>query len=416
MASAFGWLDYSEAQRRQMLEVVDLFRDKGTLDELGFGSVRDAFSDHFFPGTSTIQTRARYLLFVPWLYLRIERDRVPEARLEKRAREDQAALALALQRGGEGEAQGVIGIQAGESLQRTPAAIYWTGLRRFRIWRFSGSIAQRYAAIRRAGSTGGPVRSDDDELVERTAIPGWDANLPKEPPDLLGSATLSLRSEDAEYLRERIVSEAPGSLLALCIDGTRRLSAVDYPWLHPGVAGFPPLLQAELRHAHRFSVAAYGAALLYNLMLAEMADAAGMPVGAGLVDQRRSQMHEWADETASGGVLSGWRMTELWSTVCDKGHAISYQTRQFIEELVAIMQADPRRLADNADARRAIRRRELALKGGLARLTHRRALERFTGSAGLYRQTYRWPNVKRIVGDIQEGLALREPLAEAVGA
>src|SRR5687768_11057877 len=106
MASTFGWLDYSEAQRRQMLEIVDLFREKGTLDELGFGSIRDAFADHFFPGTSTLHTRARYLLFVPWIYLRIESERVAYAHVDSRARKDQAALARALQRGGEGDAQG----------------------------------------------------------------------------------------------------------------------------------------------------------------------------------------------------------------------------------------------------------------------------------------------------------------------
>ena len=63
----------------QMLRLVELFAsrvaDRSTLDELGFGPIRDAFSDHFFPGISTIQTRARYLLFVPWVYLRIERER-----------------------------------------------------------------------------------------------------------------------------------------------------------------------------------------------------------------------------------------------------------------------------------------------------------------------------------------------------
>ena len=57
MTSAFGWLDHSEQQRRQMLEIVNLFREKGTLDELGIGVIRDGFSDHFFPGTSTLQTR-----------------------------------------------------------------------------------------------------------------------------------------------------------------------------------------------------------------------------------------------------------------------------------------------------------------------------------------------------------------------
>lgn len=41
--STFVWLDYSERDRRKMLDVVDLFREHDTRDELGIGSVRDAF-------------------------------------------------------------------------------------------------------------------------------------------------------------------------------------------------------------------------------------------------------------------------------------------------------------------------------------------------------------------------------------
>ncbi len=33
--SAFVWLDYSERERRKMLDVVDLFREHDTRDELG---------------------------------------------------------------------------------------------------------------------------------------------------------------------------------------------------------------------------------------------------------------------------------------------------------------------------------------------------------------------------------------------
>ena len=74
--SAFVWLDYSERERRKMLDVVDLFREHDTRDELGIGSVRDAFADLFFPGTSTIMTRARYFLLVAWTYQRLEKSRI----------------------------------------------------------------------------------------------------------------------------------------------------------------------------------------------------------------------------------------------------------------------------------------------------------------------------------------------------
>ena len=124
-ASTFAWLDHDEGERRRMMEVVNLFREKGTLDELGIGTVRDTLSEHFFPGTSTIQSRARYFLFIPWVYGLLERDRVPSNRADGRARKLQWRLVQSLQAGGEGASKGVIGIEAGEHLLRLPSTIYW---------------------------------------------------------------------------------------------------------------------------------------------------------------------------------------------------------------------------------------------------------------------------------------------------
>ena len=50
MTSRFGWLDHDDAQRAPMKEVVKLFQDKGSVDELGIGSIRDAFSNSLLPG------------------------------------------------------------------------------------------------------------------------------------------------------------------------------------------------------------------------------------------------------------------------------------------------------------------------------------------------------------------------------
>ena len=46
---------------------MNLLSEQGAVDELGTGIVRDAFANYFFPGTSTIQTRAKYFLIVPYL-------------------------------------------------------------------------------------------------------------------------------------------------------------------------------------------------------------------------------------------------------------------------------------------------------------------------------------------------------------
>ena len=66
--SIVTWLDFSEAQQRKVLEALKGFEDKETVDDLGFGPIRDAISGTFFPGTSVLQTRARYFLFVPWIF------------------------------------------------------------------------------------------------------------------------------------------------------------------------------------------------------------------------------------------------------------------------------------------------------------------------------------------------------------
>ena len=38
-----------------MRRVLDLFKEQGTLDEMGLGRLRDVLSDALFPGTSSIQ-------------------------------------------------------------------------------------------------------------------------------------------------------------------------------------------------------------------------------------------------------------------------------------------------------------------------------------------------------------------------
>lgn len=73
MPSSFGWVDLTEKDRREMIDIISMFKERETRDELGVGTVRDAFSNYFFPGTSTIQTRARYMLFVPWIYSGLEK-------------------------------------------------------------------------------------------------------------------------------------------------------------------------------------------------------------------------------------------------------------------------------------------------------------------------------------------------------
>ncbi|WP_433537326.1 DUF6361 family protein [Micromonospora sp. CA-249363] len=107
MASGLSWLDSSRDDQNRMRELLKLFSDAESRDELGVGQVRDAFSDLLFPGTSVLQTRARYLLIVPWCYQEAQRRGLRGERLAAQVDGNERKVIAALLRGDDTE--GVIG-------------------------------------------------------------------------------------------------------------------------------------------------------------------------------------------------------------------------------------------------------------------------------------------------------------------
>ena len=83
--SKFAWIDYDDEQRRRMNALARLFSETDARDELGLGVIRDSISDLLFPGTSTIQTRVRYMLFIPWLFIELEGKELTGSDFEKAA-------------------------------------------------------------------------------------------------------------------------------------------------------------------------------------------------------------------------------------------------------------------------------------------------------------------------------------------
>lgn len=198
MSSTLTWLDYSDRDRQRALDVVDLLRESSTVDELGLGLVRDAFAGLLFPGTSTIQTRARYFLFIPWIYRELERLRVPSHQAESRARKAEIALIEAL--AATGETGGVIGIQARKTLKRLPSNVYWNGLLSWGIRKFPGTHPQYHQSLDGFYlSPRGTLVDDDNNPSAGAPLTNWDLNLPAVPTDFPDGATLSLRRLEAEW-------------------------------------------------------------------------------------------------------------------------------------------------------------------------------------------------------------------------
>ena len=127
MPSTLTWIDHDASARERSLRILALFQEKESRDELGLGGIRDSFADQLFPGTSTIQTRLRYMLFVPWIYKNLEDRRVSPGDFARRADEAERDLIDTMRNTDEREA-GVFGGQAGRQLKRLPSSVYWAGL------------------------------------------------------------------------------------------------------------------------------------------------------------------------------------------------------------------------------------------------------------------------------------------------
>ena len=83
MDPSFGWTLLSrDALRRAETQLRDDVQ--GVRDEIGFLALHQAYADRFFPGTSVLHTRLRYALFVPWLYLRLDKDKGTTAKIRGR--------------------------------------------------------------------------------------------------------------------------------------------------------------------------------------------------------------------------------------------------------------------------------------------------------------------------------------------
>ncbi len=402
--SSFSWLAFSENERRKVLDVVDLFGDRDTRDELGIGTVRDTLADLFFPGISTIQTRARYFLFVPWMYLEFERKKKPSKEVQQLARLEETRLIDILAEN-ESEKSGVIGITARKTLKRLPSNIYWQGLGTWRIRTFQGGQdAYNRSLDRFYGLTKSRHESLEEKLAENsTSTINWHLAIPGMPTGFPNNANFELLPTEAEYLRERIITSVPNSMLAFLLKEATlwKPNLVEYPWMHPAISRMNSQQRNQLQHAENFATLMYGASLLYNLILAELADATEIQ---GIYELN---LQDWAAEIKENrNQLLAWDRQSFWKLLRSINPRVSISTERFVEGWIsmALHSSGALKVTTSKQGRTLICEREIALKRDQARVKNRRALEQWGGKAGAFRLNYRWSKAQRILLDILQPL------------
>ncbi|WP_157562799.1 DUF6361 family protein [Micromonospora chokoriensis] len=408
MASGLSWLDSSRDDQNRMRELLKLFSDTESRDELGIGQIRDAFSDLLFPGTSVLQARARYLLIVPWCYQEAQRRGLRGDRLAAQVDRTERKVIAALLRGDETE--GVIGRRAGVGVQTLPSSIYAAALLEYGIRTGDDEDApnRRLAGL-----------ADADELTER-ASGIWHPTLPARPmkfPDEVEGG-LRLTPDEGRWLRERILTAAPGTLLAYLLEPEHRPGwDSDAPWEEPAVLAAPEPIGSLVQDAALFSLAIHGAALLYNLLVAERYEESGLTEREAPVDRYRDKLSRWNERVSAEQGLKGWARSGMWDRLVERNPRIASNAtaRRFIDRWFdAVASGAATAAATDQSLRNLVAERERAVKKGQSRLINDKLLRTWSGASGSRPLVYRWPQVRRILVDIHDGCAA--DLSEAANA
>lgn len=375
--SHLAWIDFDRDAQKAAREMMAQMTAPEARDELGLGTVRGGLADLLFPGTSTIQTRVHYMLFVPWIWGMAARGSTAAARID-RARKLEFRLSAALLKNG--KADGVIGRVAGKELKRLPSDIYWAGLG---IWGI------RYGTV----------------SPERTLHAGmrdglWHDDLPTPPPGFPDTATFTLREEDAGFLHDRIVANRT-ALADLALRGKGvDIGETPYAW-EIDEAVFSPQSLHLLTLAEGFAWGMQGASLLYNLMAAERAamrpNAAKHGAAEALVEKYSGHLEDWATKVD----FDAWQPDAIYDAVRRTGRNPSPQLQAFAVKWIALARSDPHTIVENDAARTLIVARERALKRGrTARLSDDSALDRWGGASGAGILGYRWNTARRFLRDL----------------
>lgn len=278
-----GWIDFSKNERNKVLNVLDLLYEKGTLDELGIAPIRDGFSDLFFPGTTTIQTRAKYFLIVPYTLKDLEySNEINPNRMLRTLDAIERECGEVLVRGD--DTNGVIGrrsLAQNEWVQRAPSSIYWAGLRRYGI--FSGGNLSLTEYIRtlcvqknqksnllKLGNKNDSLEekdSDDNDAGNLFNVHFWNITTYQE--EWKENLTISLTKEEGEFLKHQIIQTSKDTMMEFVLENhiDEFIECRSFQELQSLITIFPKKIQDSYTLAYDFSEFLNVLYTVYNMIV-----------------------------------------------------------------------------------------------------------------------------------------------------
>lgn len=308
-----GWIDFSKAERDMIVNVLDNLTEDSTLDELGLLQIRNGFAEIFFPGTSTIQKRAKYFMIVPYACKDLEKQSITNPKdFIKKLDELEKECAEQLKDNSSNE-KGIIGNRTLQSkkgdlwLKRKPSDIYWSGLKSYGIFSTSNNESPSKNEYARSvcfmkkkllesknsrnrkqltKQNSGEIEAQEFEFDDIDAGSSnmfhkfW--NIPTYKSEWLNkNLSIKLTKEEAEFLKNQIIKNYKDSMLgfllencslAFCSDNVDLRSIIycdnfGFMDFSTGpIKTFPESIQSDYKLAYDFSNFAYAIRIVYNLI------------------------------------------------------------------------------------------------------------------------------------------------------
>jgi hypothetical protein len=389
---SLGWTYLSrEALARAKAQMDE--ESMGVRDEIGFLTIHQRYADHFFPGTSVLHTRARYAIFVPWLFEDLAGLTGPAA--ERALRERERVLAGRLRDAGESQ---VIGSRVfPKPSSQPPSTVYWNALA---VWgvlrpRLDGRTISRAHAHRLLKSVSAATDDDGQPLL------GFDppfVPLPERPDGWRdGSITLRLTAAEATFLRGRLAQlrGTGGHELSLLARLVRTEAASPAGMWADEIRAIAGPDRAQLTRAQQAAKLAGVGRAVYDALLEQTVEA----------DDKREASTRHRDHLASTAAEYGTVAAKLDvdALEADIG-ALPSKLRAVVtatKEWIASKSTDPRplfRVYAAAEARKGPRARLPLTPNGRAR-----RLEWANDEHGLAGPLhYRWEQVSTLLNDLAD--------------
>lgn len=391
-----GWIDFSKSERSKVLSVLDLLTEAGTLDELGIAPVRDGFANLFFPGTSTIQTRAKYFMIVPYALKDLELgSETNPNRILRTFDETERRCGELLLSNGE-DTDGIIGSRSlaqNKWVRRTPADIYWAGLRNYGIFkggtlslseyiRAMCALKNQKATLVKLGNRNDNAETDEGDdkdagdlfRMQFWKIPTYDENW-------MENLSIKLTSDEGSFLEKQIISAYPDSMIAHILrnDITEIFACETFQELESLIKTFPEQIRKDYYLAYDFSRFLFVLRVIYNIIVSD--------------GQNETANTRWEELRPDLMKLANIDLEAIFGRLSIYGNVFLCRFLRKSQELM--------KNSDLEGLKTEIKRRERELKSSRAKTLHPGEFDQKAWFGG-GELDYRFGNARTIIGDIFE--------------